>query len=117
MARSTIKIVAGDNLPAYEITLSQQAADGSMVPIDVSAVTTVVRVYFRNRETPEQYLTIVCDKSNGGDDGVVSFEFPDGAVPAGGQYEGEIELDFNGKRQTVFDVLRFRARDDFNTGD
>lgn len=105
---STIKLVQGDNRPYIRLTLTN--ADGSAV--DVSAADVVVK--FRAAGTTEVLSTFVCAKPNGGADGVVVFNFPGASldVPAG-QYEGEVEIDFGGEYQTVYDVLRFAVRAEF----
>lgn len=105
---STIKLVQGDNRPYIRLTLTN--ADGTSV--DVSSATVVVK--FRAAGTTQVLSTFVCTKPNGGADGVVVFNFPGTSldVPAG-QYEGEVEIDFGGEMQTIYDVLRFVVRADF----
>jgi hypothetical protein len=52
---------------------------------------------------------------SGGTTGQVTFNFPGTTlnVPAG-IYEGEIEIDFGAENQTVYDVLKFQVREQFN---
>jgi hypothetical protein len=105
----TIKLVSGDNRPYIKLTLKD--ADG--VPINLDATT--VRIFFRATGTDVILSTIVCNLIDGGVNGQCSFNFPGSTldVPAG-PYEGEIEIDFGAERQTVYDVLRFQIREQFN---
>lgn len=108
---SAIKLVQGDNRPYITLTLTNP--DGT--PINLSEVTTAVRIYFRKANTTTVLSTLVCSKTNGGADGKVSFNFPGTTldVPPG-NYEGEIEISFSSEVQTVYDVLRFVVRPQFN---
>jgi hypothetical protein len=108
---STIKLVQGDNLPEVTLTLTD-ANTGSA--IDLSAATTTVEVKFRAAGTSTVLATLSCSKVSGGGDGVVKFFFPGTTLNvAAGAYEGEITINFNGMIQTVYDVIKFRLREDF----
>lgn len=103
-----IKLVQGDNLPYIRLTLRH--ADGD--PIDVSAAT--VRMYFRERGSTTLLSTITCTKPNGGADGIVVFNFPGSTLDVNpGYYEGEVEIDFSGETQTVYNTLQFQVRAQF----
>lgn len=104
-----IKLVQGDNLPHIRLDLTN--ADGS--PLDVSDA--VVRVYFRAAGARTILSTLVCSPMTDGTDGVVRFNFPGNtlSVPAGA-YEGEVEVDFDGEKQTVYEVLKFAVRAQFS---
>jgi hypothetical protein len=108
---STIKLVQGDNLPEVTLTLTNQQTDA---PLDLSAVTTVVVVKLRALGGTTVLSTLTCTKPNGGTDGVVKFYFPANTldIPAG-QYQGEIEISYNGQFLTVFDLLQFTLRAEF----
>jgi hypothetical protein len=108
---STIKLVQGDNLPEVTLTLTNQQTDA---PLDLSAVTTVVVVKLRALGGTTVLSTLTCSKPNGGLDGVVKFYFPANTldIPAG-QYQGEIEISYNGQFLTVFDLLQFTLRAEF----
>lgn len=108
---SVIKLVKGDTRPVITLTLTDQSTN---LPLDLSAPTTTVQVVFRQQGTTQILSTLSCNKTNGGADGVVNFKFTGSAlnVPAG-LYEGEIEINYNGEIQTVYDVLKFKVRDDF----
>jgi len=44
----------------------------------------------------------------------VRFNFPNGALDVDpGPYEGEVEIDFDGQIQTVYEVIKFTVREQF----
>lgn len=103
-----IKLVQGDNLPYIRLTLKHATG----LAIDVSSAT--VLMYFRAKGTTTILSTITCTKPNGGSDGVVIFNFSGTALNvAPGYYEGEIELNYSGTKQTVYDTLQFQVRAQF----
>lgn len=108
---SNIKLVQGDNLPIVTLTLTDAQTGNA---IDLSASTTTVVVKLRSATGTSILSTLACTKTNGGADGVVSFSFPSTtlSIPAG-QYQGEIEMSFNGQILTVFDLLQFTVRAQF----
>lgn len=107
---STIKIVQNDNLPEVTLTLTDRSTGN---PIDLSAATTTVVVKFRAFGGTTILSTLTCSKVDPVN-GVVRFSFPGTTldVPAG-QYQGEIEMNFNGQILTAFDLLNFTLRADF----
>ena len=106
-----IKLVQGDTLPSIRLTLTDPV-DGQVV--NLSDPTTTVRVYFRAVCSATVLSTITCFKVGGGMTGVVRFDFSGGVLDApAGPYEGEIEIDFDGAKQTVYDKLKFFVREDF----
>lgn len=111
MSTGVIKLVRGDQRPYIKMTLTNP--DGS--PVDVSNPSTYVLVKFRAVNTTTTLATLTCLKVNGGADGVVSFNFPGTTLDVTpGQYEGEIEINFSGEYQTVYDVLNFVVRQQFS---
>lgn len=103
-----IKLVQGDNRPYIKLTMTN--ADGS--PVNVANATVVVK--FRAVNTTAVLSVLPCTPVGDGTDGVVLFNFPGNALDvAPGQYEGEIEIDFDGSYQTVYDVLDFVVRQQF----
>mgnify|MGYP000048732030 CR=1 FL=1 len=103
-----IKLVQGDNLPYIRLTLRH--ANGE--PMDVSGAT--VKMYFRERGTTTVTSTIICTKPTGGHDGVVVFNFYGSTLNVNpGYYEGEIEVDYSGLKQTVYNTLQFHVRAQF----
>lgn len=108
---SVIKLVQGDNLPEVTLTLTDRQTGN---PLDLSASTTTVVVKLRAYGGTTVLSTLSCSKPNGGSDGVVKFYFPANTldIPPG-QYQGEIEISFNGQILTVFDLLQFLLRAEF----
>lgn len=103
-----IKLVQGDTLPYIRLTLKH--ANGE--PMDVSGA--IVKMYFRERGTTTVLSTIICTKPNGGSDGIVVFNFYGSTLNVNsGYYEGEIEIDYSGQKQTVYDTLQFQVRAQF----
>lgn len=110
MAAKVIPLVQGDNLPYISLTLTDNAT-GSV--LNVSGA--VVRVYFRAVGQTTVLATLFCiPLLPDGSDGRVKFYFPGTTldVPEG-MYEGEIEVDFGGLKQTVYETLKFRVRAQF----
>lgn len=107
----TIRLVQGDSKPEITLTLTDESTG---IPLDLSAATTIVRIRFRAAGSTTLLSTIVCTKTNAAN-GIVSFDFSGGALTTAtaGIYEGEIEIDYNGLTHTVYDLLKFRVRDDF----
>lgn len=104
-----IKLVANDNLPQVLLTLTD---DTTGLPIDVSAAT--VSVKFRAQGSTVILSTLACTNQNTGADGKVLLNFPGTSLAvAAGMYEGEIEINYGGSIQTVYDILKFKVRSDF----
>lgn len=104
-----IRLVQGDNRPYIRLTLRQ--ADGT--PMNLTDAT--VNLYFRAAGAEAILTTIPCSKLNGGVAGEVSFNFPGSTLNVEpGAYEGEIEVNFDGEKQTVYEVLKFSVRAQFN---
>jgi hypothetical protein len=104
-----IRLVTGDNRPYVKLTLKD--VDGSPINLD----STTVRIYFRAVGTTTVLSTLTCTIIGDGSTGQAQFNFPGNTldIPPGA-YEGEIEIDFGGERQTVYDILRFRVREQFD---
>jgi hypothetical protein len=103
-----IKLVTNDNRPYVTLTLTDSVTG---VAIDVSDPLTLVKVYFRAQGAAALTATLSCTKPSGGADGVVRFNFPATTLAVTpGAYEGEVEIDFNGEKQTLYDLLKFQVR-------
>jgi hypothetical protein len=51
---------------------------------------------------------------SGGSTGRVRFNFPNNTLDvAPGPYEGEVEIDYDGEQQTIYEVLKFNVRAQF----
>jgi hypothetical protein len=103
-----IKLVQGDNLPNIEVALTLK--DGT--PVDVSDAD--VFVHFRAAGDEIPLHSLACWNKTDGTDGRILFNFPGNSLQVEpGPYEGEIEIDFAGQKQSVYDVLKFNVRPQF----
>lgn len=119
----TISLVEGDTLPELTLTLkdSNTAASGKI--LDASDSTTwaainvtgaTVRLKIRELGATALHATLNCTVTNGSN-GTVATDFPAGTLSKSGTFEGEIEITFSsGGIQTVFDLLKFKVRSDFD---
>jgi len=119
----TLSLVVGDTLPELTLTLKDKntAAAGQVLdeensdtwaPIDITGATVKLRI----RQLGETTLadTRTCSVSNG-TGGICVTDFSATTFAAAGQYEGEIEITFSGGgKQTVYDLVKFKIRDDFD---
>ena len=105
----TIKLVKGDELPQIVLTLRDDSANSAL---DLSLSTTAVSIKFRKRGTSTTLSTINTTKTTDGSDGKITFDFSGGVLDVDpGEYEGEIVISYGGIIQTVYEVLKFRVRD------
>ena len=120
----TINLVAGDDKPELNFTLrdSNTAATGKTLdeddpttwaPIDLTDQT--IRVKFRSLGGDTVLDTMTCGKHAPYADGKCFMQWNLTTLDVdAGTYEGEIELeDSSGKKQTIFDKLKFKVRADF----
>jgi hypothetical protein len=106
-----IKLVQGDTLPIVRLTLTDPVTTNA---INLSAGSTTVNVYFRQSGGTAILSTIACAKVNGGSTGQIQFDFSAGVLNvAPGAYEGEIEINFGGAKQTIYELLKFNVREQF----
>ena len=104
-----IGLVQGDDLPFIRL----QFSDGQTgAPLNLSDPEVVVHVHFRGHRQSAIRFSAVCEKVDGGTQGVVRFNFANGLldVPPG-LYEAEVEIDFEGQKQTIYDPIRFVVRE------
>jgi hypothetical protein len=102
-----IKLVRGDNRPYIRLALKDVDGD----PINLAD--SDVRVYFRAAGATSILSTITCTITDAAN-GEVVFNFPGNTLDVEpGPYEGEVEVDFGGEIQTVYQVLKFNVRDQF----
>ncbi len=105
----TIELVSGDNRPYIRVALK----DSGGTAINISDATTTVQVFFRRFGEEAILATIPCTKVSGSA-GEVVFNFPGDTLDVEpGRYEGEIELSFDGEKQTVYAPLKFKVRKQF----
>ena len=106
-----IKLVQGDNLPYVDVTIIDR--ENGDAPVDISAASSVV-VYLRAAGSETVLATLTCSLPNGGADGLIRFNFPGSTLDVDpGPYHGEIECDFSGLKQTVYEVIYFNVRAQF----
>lgn len=99
-----IFLVSGDNLPTITLTLDK----------DITGVTSAT-AHFRKKAqgtTPAGVSTSIPCTVNAVERKII-FEFPDGVLNTGGEFEAEIELNFSGKKLTLYKPLDFRIREQF----
>lgn len=105
-----IKLVQGDTRPQIQVTLTDE---NTGLPIDVSGAT--CRLKFRAAGTSTLVDTLTGTVTNG-QAGQVVFTWNSGSLNVDpGDYEGEVEVTFanNGGVQTVYELLKFKVREDF----
>ena len=122
-----IRLVQGDTKPAIVVSLTDEVS-GSPIGLN----TTTVRMFFRalgettilttltgtllaGRVTDDGTIDSASPYDLAGSGGRVQFNWgsTDLVQPAG-DYEGEIEITYaDGAKQTVFDLLKFKLREDF----
>lgn len=106
-----IRLVQGDTRPNLVTTLTDSTTGSA---INVTGAT--VRLKFRAVGATTVRSTIIGDVTNGAG-GVVVFDWADEPTSLDGDpgdYEGEIEITFADTTvQTVYDLLKFKLRQDF----
>lgn len=106
-----INLVTGDNLPVITLTFTDLSNNAI---IDLSDPGVTVRVHFRATGATEVIATIPCAIVGDGKDGRVSFSFGNTLADiTPGKYEGEVEIDYDGQIQTVYEPLQFTVREQF----
>lgn len=106
-----IKLVKDDTRPALVCNITDSTTGAAIVLTGAT-----VRLYFRAVGSTTLQATVLGSVTDG-PNGQVTF-YPASAPVmlqgAAGDYEGEIEITFSDSTvQTVYDVLKFKLRDDF----
>ena len=106
-----IKLVQGDTKPALVCTITDEITGA---PIALTGAT--VRLKFRATGASVLTATVTGTVTDGAN-GVVAFypaTAPEMLAGEAGDYEGEIEITFaDSTVQTVYDLLKFKLRQDF----
>jgi hypothetical protein len=106
-----IRLVQNDTRPALVCTITDDATGAA---VNITGAT--CRLKFRALGSTELTATLTGTVTNGAA-GVVEFYWasvPTALAGDAGDYEGEIEITFpGGQIQTVYDLLKFKVRDDF----
>lgn len=106
-----IKLVQGDTKPALVCNLTD---DTTGEAISLGGAT--VRLKFRAAGATELTATVTAVVTDGPNGQVVFYpaSAPEMLQGEPGDYEGEIEITFaDGTIQTVYDLLKFKVREDF----
>jgi hypothetical protein len=106
-----IKLVQGDSRPALVVTLTD---DQTGTPIGLNGATVRLKMRAIGETT---VLSTITGSVPGSPIGMVVFHWasaPNSLNVEPGDYEGEIEITFqDGQIQTVYDLLKFKIREDF----
>lgn len=105
-----IKLIQGDvNRPQVQATLTDESTE---IAVDITGATAVMKFRQVGATTLQDTITGFIPV---GTDGVVIFPMSATAMSgSAGDYEGEIQVTFsNGGVQTVYDLLKFKMREDF----
>ena len=109
MSIEVLRLVSGDEKPFIVLTLKNEIT-GAVYDLTNAQVF----VQFRAAGSSDTPTTIQCSTIGDGSSGQVEFNFTGGVldIPAG-MYEGEIVIIESGLKQSLYDVIRFRIRDNF----
>lgn len=105
-----IKLVKGDTRPQIQVTLTDE---NTGAPIDITGATCLMKFRAAGSST---VLDTLSGAIINGASGVVAFSWnPNSLNVEAGDYEGEVEVAFpnNAGVQTVYDLLKFKVREDF----
>lgn len=103
-----IKLVQGDTLPQVKITVTDETTG---LAISLTGASLVMRFRAVGSTTVLDTLNgTVLDAANG----VAVFPWNNTSLNVdAGDYEGEVEITFPTGKQTVYDLLKFKVREDF----
>lgn len=119
----TIKLVTGDTLPDLRFALKDASSapagvrydpndSSTWAPIDITGAT--VRLRIREIGDASILATIVGTVTDA-EAGVVVFPFTQDSFTTSGLFEGEVEITFStGGIQTMYDLVKFKVRSDFD---
>lgn len=106
-----IKLVQGDTRPAIVCSLTD---DTTGLPLNIAGA--VPRLKFRAAGATALTATVIGAVTDGAAGQCVFYpaSAPEMLLGDAGDYEGEIEITFeDGQIQTIFELLRFKIREDF----
>jgi hypothetical protein len=119
----TLKLVTGDTLPDLRFVLKDASSspDGvtydandssTWAPIDLTGATVALRIRLIGSTTVTATLAGIVSDPEGG---AVLVPFTGNSFGESGLYEGELEITFaTGGIQTVYDLVKFKVRNDFD---
>jgi hypothetical protein len=106
-----IKLVQGDTRPAIVCTITDETTGD---PVNITGAAVVLK--FRPTGSTTLQATVSGTVTSGAAGQVAFYPASTPAMLTGdaGDYEGEIEITFSdGQIQTVYDLLKFKIREDF----
>jgi hypothetical protein len=106
-----IKLVQGDTRPAIVCTITDETTGTA---VNITGATVVLK--FRPVGSTTLQATVTGTVTSGSTGQVAFYPASTPAMLTGdaGDYEGEIEITFSdGQIQTVYDLLKFKIREDF----
>lgn len=105
-----IKLVRGDTRPQVKLTLTDETTG---LPIDITGATVLMK--FRAVGSTTLVDTLTGTVINGAAGVVVIPWNPTTLAVDAGDYEGEVEVTYSSGQgvQTVYDLLKFKVREDF----
>jgi hypothetical protein len=105
-----IKLVQGDTRPQIQVTFTDETTG---LPINITGA--VPRMYFRAAGSSETLSTLTGVVLDGPAGKTVFSWGPTTLNVPPGDYQGELELTFStGDRQSVYDIVKFKVREDFS---
>jgi len=119
----TLNMVVGDTLPELTVTLKDKntAASGQSLdandsdtwaPINLTGSTIRLRIREVGGSTITDTRTMSITDATGGQAATI---FTTSSFPSAGTYEGEIEMTTSsGGIQTIYDLVKFKVREDFD---
>ena len=118
---TTLKFVTGDTLPVVNIQLkdAKRAADGMTLdeydsdtwrPIDLTGASALLRVRALGSATTLKEITGTVVSAT---DGIAAFSFAGNSFDTSGNFEGEVEVTLPSGIHSVYDLLKFKVRDEF----
>ena len=105
-----IKLVQGDTRPQVQVTITDETTGEA---VDITGATVLMK--FRKAGTTALLDTLTGYVTDGANGIVVFVWNPTTLDVDAGDYEGEVEVEFDSGAgtQTVYDVLKFKVREDF----
>lgn len=120
----TIKFVSGDTRPILNITIkdSNTAAAGQTLDSENSTtwaaidLSTATAVKLLIRKVGESTFSTITGSPTDAAAGKYSFTPIASTFPSAGTYEGEIEIEYNSGTSvhSLYDLIKFQVREDFN---
>jgi hypothetical protein len=106
-----IKLVQGDTRPAIVVTLTDDTTEEA---INITGATVVMRFRAVGSTTLQATITGSVTDGAAGQCAFYPASAPEMLTGDAGDYEGEIEITFSDNtKQTVYDVIKFKMREDF----